>query len=41
VRSDLELDAPAPAGTRWIAHAELGTEALPSLMRRILAQVLD
>jgi hypothetical protein len=29
--------AGAPAGTRWIALAELHGEALPSLMRKVMA----
>jgi A/G-specific adenine glycosylase len=31
----------APAGTRWVELAELGDEALPSLMRKVLAHALD
>jgi len=30
-------NAPAPAGTRWIALADIGGEALPSLMRKVVA----
>jgi A/G-specific adenine glycosylase len=30
----------APAGTRWVELAELGDEALPSLMRKVLAHAL-
>jgi A/G-specific adenine glycosylase len=32
---------PAPAGTRWIACSKIGQEALPSLMRKVVAQALD
>jgi A/G-specific adenine glycosylase len=32
---------PAPDGTRWVALAELGGEALPSLMRKVVAHALD
>jgi A/G-specific adenine glycosylase len=31
----------APAGTRWVELADLGDEALPSLMRKVLAHALD
>jgi A/G-specific adenine glycosylase len=31
---------PAPAGTRWVARAELAGEALPNLMRKVLAHAL-
>jgi len=30
-------NAPAPAGTRWIALADIDGEALPSLMRKVVA----
>jgi A/G-specific adenine glycosylase len=36
-RSELPRRAAAPAGTRWIAIAQLGDEALPSLMRKVVA----
>jgi A/G-specific adenine glycosylase len=36
-RSELPRQAAAPAGTRWIAIAQLGDEALPSLMRKVVA----
>jgi len=39
-RSELPRQAAAPAGTRWIAIAELGSEALPSLMRKVVAHGL-
>ncbi|MDE2285610.1 MAG: A/G-specific adenine glycosylase [Hyphomicrobiales bacterium] len=31
----------APAGTRWVPIAELGGEALPSLMRKVIAHALE
>jgi A/G-specific adenine glycosylase len=39
-RSEVPRDATAPAGTRWIAIAQLGNEALPSLMRKVVAHGL-
>jgi A/G-specific adenine glycosylase len=33
--------APPPAGMRWVARADLADEALPSLMRKVLAHALD
>jgi len=36
-RSELPRQAAAPAGARWIAIAQLGDEALPSLMRKVVA----
>jgi A/G-specific adenine glycosylase len=33
-------DAPAPAGMRWIALKDLAGEALPSLMRKVVAHAL-
>ena len=39
-RSELPRQAAAPAGTRWIAIAQLGDEALPSLMRKVVARGL-
>ena len=36
-RPTLPANAPAPAGTRWIALADIGGEALPSLMRKVVA----
>jgi len=39
-RSELPRQAAAPAGTRWTAIAELGSEALPSLMRKVVAHGL-
>jgi A/G-specific adenine glycosylase len=31
----------APAGTRWVALADLADEALPNLMRKVVARALD
>jgi A/G-specific adenine glycosylase len=39
-RSELPRHAAAPAGTRWTAIAQLGDEALPSLMRKVVAHGL-
>ena len=39
-RSELPRQAAAPVGTRWIAIAELSNEALPSLMRKVVAHGL-
>jgi A/G-specific adenine glycosylase len=33
--------APAPAGTRWIECGKIAQEALPSLMRKVVARALD
>jgi len=33
--------ARAPAGARWVAIETLGDEALPNLMRKVLAHALD
>jgi A/G-specific adenine glycosylase len=33
--------APTPKGARWIAIADVGREALPSLMRKVVAHALD
>ena len=38
--ADLAAQSRAPAGTRWIALAELGEHALPSLMRKVVAHAL-
>jgi len=38
--AEVPENAPAPAGMRWIAIAELGGEALPTLMRKVLAHAL-
>jgi A/G-specific adenine glycosylase len=39
-RTEVPGDTAAPAGTRWIAVAQLGAEALPSLMRKVVARGL-
>jgi len=39
-RSELPRQAAAPVGTRWIAIAELSNEALPGLMRKVVAHGL-
>jgi A/G-specific adenine glycosylase len=39
-RTEVARDALAAAGTRWIAIAQLGDEALPSLMRKVVARGL-
>ncbi len=38
--AEVSADARAPGGMRWIAIAEIGGEALPSLMRKVLAHAL-
>jgi A/G-specific adenine glycosylase len=38
--ADVPAHTPAPKATRWIAIAELAGEALPSLMRKVLAHAL-
>jgi A/G-specific adenine glycosylase len=35
--AEVSANTPAPAGTRWIALADIGGEALPSLMRKVVA----
>ncbi len=37
----LPAATPAPAGMRWIALSALGGEALPSLMRKVVAHALE
>jgi len=37
----LPRSTPAPDGTRWVAIAELAGEALPNVMRKVLAHALD
>ena len=39
--TELPGDAAAPAGMRWAAIAQLGQEALPSLMRKVVARGLE
>jgi A/G-specific adenine glycosylase len=38
--ADIPVCTAAPKGTRWVAIAELGGEALPSLMRKVVAQAI-
>jgi len=38
--AELPARTPAPKGTRWVKIAELAGEALPSLMRKVLAHAL-
>jgi A/G-specific adenine glycosylase len=38
--ADVPACTPAPKGTRWIAIADIDGEALPSLMRKVLAHAL-
>jgi A/G-specific adenine glycosylase len=38
--ADLPARAPAPQGARWVKISELAGEALPSLMRKVIAQGL-
>jgi A/G-specific adenine glycosylase len=40
-RAEVPRQAAAPTGTRWTAIAELGDEALPSLMRKVVAHGLE
>jgi A/G-specific adenine glycosylase len=35
--AEISANASAPAGMRWIALADIGNEALPSLMRKVVA----
>jgi A/G-specific adenine glycosylase len=35
--SDVGAETPAPDGARWARISELGGEALPSLMRKVVA----
>jgi A/G-specific adenine glycosylase len=39
-RTEVSRDVPSPDGMRWIAISELGDEALPSVMRRVVAHGL-
>jgi A/G-specific adenine glycosylase len=39
--TELSAEAAAPAGTRWVQISELAGEALPSLMRKVVAHALD
>jgi A/G-specific adenine glycosylase len=38
--ADLPARVPAPQGARWVKISELAGEALPSLMRKVIAQGL-
>jgi A/G-specific adenine glycosylase len=38
--ADVPAHTPAPAGMRWVALAALHGEALPSLMRKVVAHAL-
>jgi A/G-specific adenine glycosylase len=35
-KAEIAANTPAPAGTRWIAFAEISGEALPSVMRKVV-----
>jgi A/G-specific adenine glycosylase len=39
--ADLPANTVAPSGMRWIAFADLGGEALPTVMRKVVAHALD
>ncbi|MGC2125845.1 MAG: NUDIX domain-containing protein, partial [Xanthobacteraceae bacterium] len=39
--ADIPARTPAPKGSRWVAVPDLGNEALPSLMRKVVAHALD
>jgi A/G-specific adenine glycosylase len=39
--AELPKHTRAPEGTRWVKISELGGEALPSLMRKIVAHAID
>jgi A/G-specific adenine glycosylase len=39
--SDVAADTPAPDGARWARISELSGEALPSLMRKVVAHAFD
>jgi A/G-specific adenine glycosylase len=39
--AELPAGTPAPSGMRWIATAEISGEALPSLMRKVVAHALE
>jgi A/G-specific adenine glycosylase len=38
--ADVPAHTPAPAGARWVALASLASEALPSVMRKVVAHAL-
>jgi len=39
-RGEVSSRVPAPAGTRWVAAADLAGEAFPNVMRKVLAHAL-
>jgi A/G-specific adenine glycosylase len=39
--ADIAAGVPAPSGCRWVREADLGQEALPSVMRKVFAAVAD
>jgi A/G-specific adenine glycosylase len=39
--ADIPARTPAPSGTRWVALASLAGEALPSVMRKVVAHALS
>jgi A/G-specific adenine glycosylase len=39
--AEVPAQTPAPAGTRWVSLVSLHGEALPSLMRKVVAHALD
>ena len=40
LRASVPRGTPAPDGARWVKLADLGGEALPSVMRKVLAHAL-
>jgi A/G-specific adenine glycosylase len=40
-RAEIPAGMPAPVGTRWIATAGIADEALPSVMRKVVAHALE
>jgi A/G-specific adenine glycosylase len=39
-RASVAVDAQAPRGARWVRLAQLADEALPNVMRKVLAHAL-
>jgi A/G-specific adenine glycosylase len=39
--ADIPMGAETPNGARWVARAELSDEALPNVMRKVLAHALE
>ncbi|MGB6539535.1 MAG: NUDIX domain-containing protein, partial [Xanthobacteraceae bacterium] len=39
--AELPAGTPAPAGMRWVALTDIGGEALPSVMRKVLVHALE